>query len=217
MTGARNKKAPEIFGGAWKQIWKPLSDHAPVAYDEEVGVHFLSLLTGSLIGAVCRDNIGCDLCRRVRRFAVGFDPAKRQSRFPCEPPFCDTWALTSDVQPIRTAASLRLRLFRQSHRPCPQEAQTVRTPVRQFMATFEHQNPVTLCHAVCAIWRCGAPAKHKIRFLVGANDADSSWSSNHGCLRACTEGISELSEGTYIFVDHPAVASAELSATGHDG
>jgi hypothetical protein len=40
VLGSRNKKAPENFGGAWKQIWKTLSDHAPLAdYDDEFNGH----------------------------------------------------------------------------------------------------------------------------------------------------------------------------------
>jgi len=34
---------------------------------------------------------------------------------------------------------------------------------------------------------------------------------------AFREALSELSEGTYIFIDHPAVGSAELEAIGHEG
>lgn len=34
---------------------------------------------------------------------------------------------------------------------------------------------------------------------------------------AFVDQIAELEAGTYIFIDHPAVASAELDATGHEG
>ncbi|MEN0002031.1 MAG: hypothetical protein AAF940_14210, partial [Pseudomonadota bacterium] len=34
---------------------------------------------------------------------------------------------------------------------------------------------------------------------------------------AFIEQLSALKAGTYIFIDHPAVASPELSATGHAG
>ena len=34
---------------------------------------------------------------------------------------------------------------------------------------------------------------------------------------AFIEQLSSLQSGTYIFIDHPAVGSAELDATGHPG
>ncbi|CTQ56348.1 hypothetical protein LP7551_04908 [Roseibium album] len=34
---------------------------------------------------------------------------------------------------------------------------------------------------------------------------------------AFKEALSKLSEGTYIFIDHPAVGSEELEATSHEG
>jgi predicted glycoside hydrolase/deacetylase ChbG (UPF0249 family) len=36
-------------------------------------------------------------------------------------------------------------------------------------------------------------------------------------IAAFTSELAELSNGTYIFIDHPAVESAELSETGHSG
>jgi len=36
-------------------------------------------------------------------------------------------------------------------------------------------------------------------------------------IEAFAQGLHDLEAGTYIFVDHPAVPSPELSATGHDG
>ena len=43
FLGSKNKKAPENVGGAWKRIWKTLSDHAPLAYyDDEDKGHELS-------------------------------------------------------------------------------------------------------------------------------------------------------------------------------
>ncbi|MEP0521857.1 MAG: ChbG/HpnK family deacetylase [Hyphomicrobiales bacterium] len=41
--------------------------------------------------------------------------------------------------------------------------------------------------------------------------------SVHLRISAFVEQLSELSPGTYIFIDHPAVESAELAATGHTG
>lgn len=36
-------------------------------------------------------------------------------------------------------------------------------------------------------------------------------------VEAFMQQLNELDAGTYIFIDHPAVASSELRATGHDG
>ncbi|MEO1026472.1 MAG: ChbG/HpnK family deacetylase [Pseudomonadota bacterium] len=36
-------------------------------------------------------------------------------------------------------------------------------------------------------------------------------------IEAFTQQLEELEAGTYIFIDHPAVASPELDAAGHDG
>lgn len=36
-------------------------------------------------------------------------------------------------------------------------------------------------------------------------------------VKSFAQQLDDLDAGTYIFIDHPAVASPELSATGHDG
>jgi hypothetical protein len=50
FSGLETKKAPEDFGGAWKRIWKTLSDHAPLAdYDDEFHGHCVSPLMMSVV------------------------------------------------------------------------------------------------------------------------------------------------------------------------
>ncbi|MEL6607403.1 MAG: ChbG/HpnK family deacetylase [Pseudomonadota bacterium] len=52
----------------------------------------------------------------------------------------------------------------------------------------------------------------KIRLLVRADDAGSSWSSNVGCLRACTEGIARSVE---VMMPCPWTAHAATTLNGH--
>ncbi len=61
ILGHANKKAPESIEGARKRIWKTLSDHAPLAHDNETARHGLSPLRESLVSPNSDGNMKCNL------------------------------------------------------------------------------------------------------------------------------------------------------------